>query len=77
MYDVEGERILVDLAGGLRVKGGSVSGAEHLHERAPRSSEAGFLCVCAPRDWRGLKEWLRTSASDTLKERGWSRSVTF
>ena len=36
VYDVEGERMLVDLAG-----------AEHLHERAPLSSEAGFLCVCA------------------------------
>ena len=47
MYDVECERMLVDLAGGLRVKGGIVSGAEHLHERAPLSSEAGFLCVCA------------------------------
>lgn len=47
VYDVEGERMLVDLAGGLRVKGGIVSGAEHLHERAPLSSEAGFLCVCA------------------------------
>lgn len=54
VYDVEGERKLVDLAGGLRVKGGSVSGAEHLCERAPRSPEAGFF-VCVPRDWRGLK----------------------
>lgn len=54
MHDVEGERKLVDLAGGLRVKGGSVSGTEHLCERAPRSPESGFF-VCVPRDWRGLK----------------------
>ena len=27
----------------------------------------GF-CVCVPRDWRGLKGWLRTSASDTEGE---------
>lgn len=76
VYDVEGESKLVDLAGCRRAKGVVFLGLS-ISMRGLLGPQKQSFCVCVPRDWRGLKGWLRTSTSDTLKERGWSRSVTF